>query len=406
MNRNRNTIISLVIIVVTLSIGGLLLLLKNNNFLTGIFRPVDVVSPINFVQLKFGDKSFKLNSLAYPKDSVINVASFDGLEGWRGDENFEDNILWVGDSSLLLESRDNVKKEAYLLKKFDFSKDQFFRLAVYLQTDPADLESVRLYFGNKDKSAYFYYSLTNLAVGWNHLRIARMKFSSAGISDGEKNTATSGGSLNWSNIDRVGIELNSRFNSVAKINVENLVAYQSEDYLDDWLTRSPTFFDLAKTKEGNVVLMAKNVAASTALIKKLSGVSDFTFKAKVQPLKINARSGLFVRGDYNTGYGYYFFIDGVNGNRWQILKYGPVDKVAVMTTLKNGMISNFAVEKDQPLWLKAELKGQSLKFFISMDNKSYTLLGEAVDGEFKEGGVGISVYDGGVTMFDEMEFNQ
>lgn len=406
MNRNRNTIISLVIIVVTLSIGGLLLLLKNNNFLTGIFRPVEVVSPIDFVQLKFGDKSFKLNSLAYPKDFVINVASFDGLEGWRGDENFEDNILWVGDSSLLLESRDNVKKEAYLLKKFDFSKDQFFRLAVYLQTDPADLESVRLYFGNKDKSAYYHYSLTNLAVGWNHLRIARMKFSTSGVSDGEKNTATSGGSLNWNNIDRVGIELNSRFNSVAKINVENLVAFQSEDYLDDWLTRSPTFLDLAKTKEGNVVLMAKNVAASTALIKKLSGVSDFTFKAKVQPLKINARSGLFVRGDYNTGYGYYFFIDGVNGNRWQILKYGLVDKAAVMTTLKNGMISNFAVEKDQPLWLKAELKGPSLKFFISMDNKSYTLLGEAVDGEFNEGGVGISVYDGGVTLFDEMEFNQ
>ena len=70
------------------------------------------------------------------------------------------------------------------------------------------------------------------------------------------------------------------------------------------------------------------------------------------------------------------------------------------------MISNFAVEKDQPLWLKAELKGSNLKFFISTDGKSYTLLGEAVDGEFKEGGVGISVYDGGATIFDEMEFTQ
>ncbi len=399
MNWNKNTIISLIIIVATLAVGSLLLLLKNNSIVTKFFRSVEVTNPINFVQLKFGDKNYKLNSSSYPKDAVINMGFFVNGEEWRGDENFDDTVTWISKSSLLLESRDNVKKEAYLLKKFDFSKYQFFKLSVNLQTDPSDLEAVRLYFGNKDKSAYFYYPLINLAAGWNHLKIDKMKFSS-------NITATSGGALNWNNIDRAGIEVSSRFNSIATVNFDNITAFQSEDYLDDWLTLSPSFLDLVKTKEGNVVLQGKNVAASRALIKKISGVSDFTFKAKVQPLKVSARSGLFVRGDYNTGYGYYFFIDGVNGNRWQILKLGLVDKAAVMTILKNGIISNFAVEKDQPLWLKAEVKGSSLKFYISRDNKTYTFLGEAIDGEFKEGGVGISVYDGGVTLFDEMEFSQ
>lgn len=405
MNWNKNTFVSLVIIVITLAAGGLLLLLKNNNSLLRLFKPAEINSPISSVQLKFGDKNLKLNSLVNLTDSVLNIFSSDSGENWRGDGNFDDTVTWLSESSILLESRNNTKSEAYLLKKLDLYKYQVLKLTVNLQSDASDLEAVKIYFGNKDKSAYYYYPLINLSPGWNHLRISKMKFSSSNLGT-EKTTASASGSLSWNNIERVGIEVNSRFNSVAKVNIESMTAYQAEDYLDNWLTMSTDFLDLTKTKEGSVVLTAKNVGASTALIKKIGGVSDFTLKAKVQPLKISARSGLFIRGDYNTGYGYYFLIDGVNGNRWQIIKIGVIDKKTVTTVLRNGVISNFAVEKKQPIWLKAEAKGSSLKFFVSADNKTYTLLGETTDNEFREGGVGITVFDGGATLYDEIEFTQ
>ena len=353
------------------------------------------------MELKYGDKNFKLDSTAYPQDMVINLFSFDSGQEWQGDGNVDDFSYFEKGNSILLESRDNLKKEAYILKKLDLSKYQIFQLAVNLQSDPSELESLRLYFSNKDKTAYFQYPLTNLAPGWNYLKIPKIKLSSS-----DRKTASPGASLNWNNIERIGIEMTSRFNSVATANFAALTGLQTDDYLDNWLSNSPLFMDLAKNKEGKTILQAKNVGTSMALIKKISGVSNFVLKAKVQPLKLSARSGLFVRGDYKTGYGYYFLIDGVNGNRWQIIKTGLDNKVSSTTILKNGAINNFAVELNRPLWLKAEVQGGSLKFHLSTDGKSYTLLGENSDAEFRSGGVGIAVLDGGVSQFDEIEFNQ
>ncbi len=394
----RNAIISLAIVVVALIIAGFFLFYKKSDFLSRIFDKSNPASPINFIQLRFNDKSFKLDHTAYSSDVLFPISSFEGDGEWQGDGNLDDFLFWEKKSSLLLESRDNAKKEAHFFGKFDLSKYPLFRLAVNLQSEPSDLESVRLVFSNRNKTSVSSYPITNLVPGWNFLRIPKIKLSSV--------NASSGGEIDWKNIERVSLEVSSRFNSIATVNFDDFVAFSSEDYLDDWLTTNRSFLDLAKTKEGNIVLQAKNVGATTALLKKISGVSDFTFKAKVQPLKNNTRSGLFIRGDYRTGYGYYFLIDGIGGSRWQILKVGLTNKIPKNTILVDGMIKNFIVEANKPLWLRAETKGTKLRFFLSPDGKVYTLLGEANDDEFKEGGVGIAVYESGVTQFDDMEFNQ
>ena len=171
------------------------------------------------------------------------------------------------------------------------------------------------------------------------------------------------------------------------------------------MVKSPVQLDLTKIGS-QYYLEGRNFGGTVALIKKLSGINSFKFQAKLIPMKNSARSGLFVRGDYKTGYGYYFVIDGINGNRYQIFKIGLKDDKITTTTLKNGVINNFIVEKDTPLWLKVEAKGSNFKYFLSTDDRSYSELASVNDSEFKEGGVGIVVSDLGATLFDEFQFSQ
>lgn len=412
MKLSKDKIISLIIILMTLVGGVLLVLLKKDGFL----KKKDTTS-VSKVLLKFTEKNFKLDSSVYKKDVIINLAEFEKNENWQGTYDFDDERVWSGNYSLLLTSKDNEKTDVYLDKKEDLSKYQIFKLSLYLQTDPMDRESVRLYFGNKDKTAYYVYPLTNLVKGWNFVSIPKLKFSSVNAFSenlsvsNKKETASAGSSkntglFNWDKIERLGIELVSRPNSSTIINIDSLVALESQDYLEDWLFLNPLLFDLVKTTDGEISLQAKNVGGSTALIKKISGSTNFTFKAKLLPQIINARSGLFIRGDYKTNLGYYFLIDGINGSRWQIQKIGLLNASPTTIVLKNGILNNFVVEEGKPIWLKVEANGNKMKYFISTDNKSFTNLGEINDSEIKEGGVGIALFDGAITLFDEFEFTQ
>lgn len=410
MEFSKGTLISIFIIVLTIAIGGFLLYTKKDTLFT---KKDTLTTPLSSVQLKFTEKNYKLDYSSLSSDFVVNITRFEKNEDWQGNKDFDSNIVWEGDSSLILTSKDNEKSEAYLDRKLDLGKYQLFNIAVYLQTDPSDRESVRLYFANKDKTAYFVYPLTNLVKGWNFVKIPKIKFSSVNATkenlmkaEPKITPAAPSYLLNWDKIEKVGVEVTSRPNSTTTVNFDDLRALESEDYLDDWLTVNPLFLDLVKSADDRIVIQAKNYSAATAFIKKISGVANFTFKAKLQPLKPSARSGLFIRGDYRTNYGYYFLVDGINGNRWQILKTALIDEKAQTLTLKNGMINNFAVEEDKPLWLKVEAKGDNMKYYLSVDNKSYTKLGEINDSDIKEGGVGIVVFDGGATLFDEFEFSQ
>lgn len=415
MKNNTGKIISIAIVVITVLVGGFLLFV--NKSIIGSNGATH--APLSAVQLKFSEKNYKLNYSAITKDFVFSPIHFETNEDWRGVYDFDDNNFREGVSSLTVTSKDNEKTDVYLDKKLDLRKYQVFKISVFLQTDPPDRESTQLYFSDKDKNAYYSYAITNLTKGWNFITIPKVKFSSvnaARINLMDTKTAKSStvssqiktgeSQFDWSKIERLGVEVVSRANSLTTVNFDDLIFLENEEYLDDWLVEDPVFLVLTKTAEDMVALEAKHIAVTVALIKKLSGVANFTFKAKLQPIKQNSRSGLFIRGEYKTTYGYYFMIDGVGGNRWQIFKIGIVDNKATNTILKNGIINNFTVEKDKPLYLKVETKDSNMKFSLSMDKKSYTLLGEVNDTEYKEGGIGIAVYDGGITQFDDFEFSQ
>lgn len=408
---SKNTVISIVVILVTVIAGGYLLFSKKDSFLG---KNKTLITNLSSVQIKFSEKNFKYDFSPLPADTVEVLALFGKDETWNGNHEIDEIIKWEGESSMMLTSKNNSKEDVYTNRKINLDKYQIIKLVMNVSSDPTDVENFRIYFSNKDKTSYFFYPVRNLAKGWNFITIEKMKFS-AFNAKGEslpkttiKNQPTGAGVASgwgWGSVERIGFEFSSRANSTAVVNIDDLRTLENEDFRDDFLVSNPNFLDLTKNSN-KIVLQAKNIGASTALIKKLSGLSDFTFKAKVMPQTINARSGLFVRGDYKTNFGYYFLIDGLNGSRWQILKYGLVDEKAAQTILKNGIINNFIVERDIPLYLKVEAKDRKMNFSLSTDDKSYTLLGQVNDSEFKEGGAGIAVYDGGMSLFDEFSLTQ
>ena len=407
MRSSRNIIISAAIILITVLVGGYLLITKKDS----LINKGNSTDLINTVGLKFSDKNYKLDYSSVDPETVLTISGFENNEGWQGKSEFDDVYFWDGDFSLVLTSRNDERLDVFLDKDINLEDYSIFKMSVYLQTDPADVELTRLYFSDKDKNSYYYYSIRNLVKGWNQLTIPKNKFSAQNVT-GENQGQTEGtgssgrqNQLSWQNIARVGLEVASRANSTTDINFDSLKALKNEDYLDDWLVNSPMFLDLSKV-DGNVYLQGKHFGAAVALLKKLSGITDFTYSAKLQPLRNNTRSGLFVRGDFKTGYGYYFMIDGVNGNRYQIFKIHLEDGKTVNTVIKNGVINNFIVEKDTPLWLKVEGKGNAFKYSLSTDGKSYSELASVKDSQYKEGGLGISVYDQGATLFDEFRFSR
>ena len=407
MRSSRNIIISAAIILITVLVGGYLLITKKDS----LINKGNSTDLINTVGLKFSDKNYKLDYSSVDPETVLTISGFENNEGWQGKSEFDDVYFWDGDFSLVLTSRNDERLDVFLDKDLNLEDYSIFKMSVYLQTDPADVELTRLYFSDKDKNSYYYYSIRNLVKGWNQLTIPKNKFSTQNVT-GENQGQTEGtgssgrqNQLSWQNIARVGLEVASRANSTTDINFDSLKALKNEDYLDDWLVNSPMFLDLSKANN-NIYLQGKHFGAAVALLKKLSGITDFTYSAKLQPLRNNTRSGLFVRGDFKTGYGYYFMIDGVNGNRYQIFKIHLEDGKTVNTVIKNGVINNFIVEKDTPLWLKVEGKGNAFKYSLSTDGKSYSELASVKDSQYKEGGLGISVYDQGATLFDEFRFSR
>ena len=407
MRSSRNIIISAAIILITVLVGGYLLITKKDS----LINKGNSTDLINTVGLKFSDKNYKLDYSSVDPETVLTISGFENNEGWQGKSEFDDVYFWDGDFSLVLTSRNDERLDVFLDKDLNLEDYSIFKMSVYLQTDPADVELTRLYFSDKDKNSYYYYSIRNLVKGWNQLTIPKNKFSAQNVT-GENQGQTEGtgssgrqNQLSWQNIAKIGLEVASRANSTTDINFDSLKALKNEDYLDDWLVNSPMFLDLSKANN-NIYLQGKHFGAAVALLKKLSGITDFTYSAKLQPLRNNTRSGLFVRGDFKTGYGYYFMIDGVNGNRYQIFKIHLEDGKTVNTVIKNGVINNFIVEKDTPLWLKVEGKGNAFKYSLSTDGKSYSELASVKDSQYKEGGLGISVYDQGATLFDEFRFSR
>src|SRR3989338_2231818 len=244
MKLNRNVVISVIIVLITVVIGGYLFITKKDS----LIKKGNSTDIINTVGLKFSDKNFNLKYADINPETLLVISDFEREDEWQRQHEYDDVNFWEGEYSLILSSRDNELIDVYIEKNINLDKYTVFKLALNVQSDTSDIEAARLYFGNKDKTASFYYSLRNLARGWNFIIIPKIKFSTQNVSKTESSVspATKSGGLSWENIERVGFELASRANSSSDVNIDSLKALIDEKYLDSWLVNSPIQLDLTK----------------------------------------------------------------------------------------------------------------------------------------------------------------
>ena len=342
-------------------------------------------------QIPISDKEYKI-FYKDKIDSTFDIANFENNEDWYGDGDFDYSTFLEGESSLFLTSLNNRKATITLKKNFDIENVLNFKFLVYLASDPADIEELDLVFTGQNFGYKF--PVRDLVKGWNLLVLPKDKFSYFG-------SQTDGGKL--SSIEKITVELTSRPQTRTIINFDSLWLEKEKDYLKDWNSNSEKFLSLKRN--GNFVgLLAIGLYGNRAVLSK-GAAKDYTFQAKFNSLK-EEEFGLFLRGDYESGYGYYLMMDGVNTNTWQIYKYGLFDKKTQTLVLEKGNISNFKVEKNRPYWLKAELKGPRLIFYLSVDGQNFIKLGEANDTSFTSGGVGFATTGSDMVLVDEIVFFQ
>jgi len=106
--------------------------------------------------------------------------------------------------------------------------------------------------------------------------------------------------------------------------------------------------------------------------------------------------------------GYYLTLSGVDKNNWQIRKIGIFDqeKGQKNIILAEGYIDGFKIEREKSYWLKGELSGRMISFFLSLDGISFSKLGDINDGAFSRGRIGIFTSPLLVILLDDLQFSQ
>lgn len=352
-------------------------------------------------QFPMRDKEVKLSYKDKPS-FAFDIANFEDNENWYGDGDFDYSTFFEGNSSLFITSLEGQKATVSLNKNFNINDVLNFKFIIYLATDPANIEDLNLIFTGEDSTYKF--PIRDLSKGWNLLFLPKEKFSISPLVGSKEITAEIGEeTLSSEGIQKVIIELNSRPKARSTVNLDSLWAEKEEDYLEDWNADNEKFLSIKSFQEEGK-LLAIGLNGSRATLKKGSA-KNYSLQAEFTPLS-KGKFGFFLRGDCQSGYGYYLMVDGVETDGWQIYKYGLFEDKNQSIDLKRGTISNFKMEKEKPYWLKVELKGSRLIFSFSVDGKNFSVLGEANDGSYTNGGVGIAVSGSNMVLIDEIWFSQ
>lgn len=362
------------------------------------------------VEIFFKEKEYKLSYKDRPSNTVVEIAHFEGDEKWQGDGDIDFTNFYEGESSFRLVSRDHQKATLTLAKNLDLDEALNFKFLINLETEPGSFETMSLTFGNQNLSSFYRYSIRELKKGWNLVILPKKYFaaSTQRVPVVEEETgeesSTEARTSDWSNIRKVAIELVSRPRSVSTANFDFLWAETEDSYQEDWNTTSDRFLGLGKNGE-KVNLLVINLVGSNASLKKISSAKDYTFQAKFTPLK-KGRFGLFLRNDFTTGDGYYLMMDGLGTNSWIVYKVGVFEEKRQTIVLAKGEISNFQVEKGKSYLLKGKVRGSRIIFYLSLDDKNLTKLGEVRDDSFSSGGVGIAATGRSIFLVDDIAFFQ
>jgi len=387
----------IIILIAVLIFGGILATAKfyivPKYFSASIVETI--TEPGKVVEVQPSEKSdYALNASVYGPDAMTVISNFEKTEEnvWQGGGVFDEKIYYEGARSMGLISTDRKAVTITLEKSLDLTNMKQIEFMLHV-TDTDAFETTIIDFGDLDLKSYYRYSLTNLKNGWNLIQIPKEKFIFAKAKDS---------TFDWSQVAKVRFYALSRPGSIFLARLDILKSINNFDFLNQWRALNPgMFFSLAE-QEGKPMLLARNIGASVATLKEVENIGNNIYSVAVSP-QSSGRSGLFVRGDYNNTYGYYLLIGGEKKNTWQILKknkagWMPKEKII------EGVLANVTFSRDKKYWLRAETRGDLLEFYISFDGQKYEKLGELKDEEFRAGGVGIAVLDGGWSLFDDFRF--
>jgi hypothetical protein len=402
-----------VLIVVTVLIGGLLLFWKGLIPLPALDKKANVVNvgKTSVVEILFKGNEYKLSYASMDPGKLVDIAKFDKTEQWQGSGSIEDNEE-IGEPVMALVDRDRQKTTTYLVKNYNFIDVDNIKFAVKLDSDPENAEVLNILFGDKSGTNFYRFPITNLAAGWNYYSIPKHRFflveneAARGTKTAVTNTATQKSALGWDKIERLQLELISRPGSKASVGVGWIRGVKEDTFDPEWnWDGKEHFLNLAHVGDGMLSLLVQNMGKGIATLKKVGGTKDFSYSSKITSLK-RGNIGLFFRGDYKTGYGYYLVVGGEGTGDWSLLKFYLDDKSPKSTVLLNGQIANYEFSSNQPFWLKVTAKGNNIGAYFSLDGKDYTKLGEVNDNEFSAGGVGIAVSAGTRGYFDDFNLTQ
>lgn len=412
LNKKLQKYLPFILIAITVLFGGLLLLKKGLISLSFLKTKTDIVTvKSSMVDLFFGGQEFKLSYSGMDVANLVNIAKFDKTETWQGAGSIEEGLS-KGENVLSIIDRDRQKASSFMDKNLNLAGVDVIKLRVNLRTDPENLETLNLIFGNKNLTSFYRFPLTNLKEGMNYFTIPKYRFflveeqgevKSESKSNKEATSVTAKSSFNWDKIEKVQLELISRPTAKANVEVGWIRAEKEELFIPDWnwlAADEEHFFNLDLNREGKITLFVQNVGGSVATFRRLGSVKDFTYSAKINAVR-KGSMGLFFRGDYKTGYGYYLAVGGLGTSDWIVSKYSKENNQPKSTVITNGQIGNFEFSMDQPFWLKVTAKGNNISAYFSLDGKDWTKLDSVSDNEFSAGGVGIFVAGNGAGYIDD-----
>ncbi len=342
-------------------------------FLFWYFRPEEKkMAAVEKVRLPYETKTFSLDYKKLNTSLVENISIFNKSETWKMTGFYDTKLFFDYPTSLVMGGVDNNKITAFKEIKFDLGKAITFDLILNLQTNPDDLEEVRLIFTD-EKSNNSVSTLPKLQKGWNLLDLPKKYFSTIDNFD-------------WTKISRVKLEFIPRPLGKVVVNLAGLRSQGESKLFNDWNVTEKQML-LLDRRDNNISLILRSIRRllMVATIKEITTASDFSFQASFRPLT-KSWSGLFFRGNYLNGDGYYFMVNGIEGNKWRIAKYNQKDG---FFTMKEGLLTNFQFELGKWYYLKVETKGNRIKTYISADKIEFLPLGSVTDSEFNSGGVGI-----------------
>lgn len=377
--------------------------LPNNNSGSNL---VDV-KKTSIVELLFSGKEYKLSYTDMDPATLVDIARYDKTEQWQGSGSIEDDVTF-GENVMSMVDRDRQKSSAILLKNLDLSAVDNIKFIVNYKSDPDNVEALNLYFSNKDNTSFFRFPITNLKAGMNYFSIAKNRFFLVEGKEAEPQRigtkSADNRKVSWDKIDRVELELVSRPGSKIFADIGWIRGEKEDIFTPDWNWDGiEHFLNLFHTKDGKLALNTRLVGRGLATLRKVGSVKDFTFSTRMISYK-EGFVGLFFRGDYRTGLGYFLSIGGIRTSDWTLSKYYLEEKQVKTALLLKGQLGNFEFTRDQPFWLKVSTKGENITVYFSLDGTNYTKLGEITDNSISSGGVGI-YSAGGAAIFDDFQLS-